>query len=67
MPLPFAADFGVVTRTLPAALVGVGRPGGWAFHTTEGYQQFASEAGLEAAVDTATVLALAAGRLTAPA
>ncbi|MFN8519632.1 MAG: M20/M25/M40 family metallo-hydrolase [Chloroflexota bacterium] len=67
MALPFAADFGVVTRTLPAALVGIGRPGGWAFHTTEGYQQFASEAGLDAAVDTATVLALAAVRLTAPA
>ena len=67
MPPPFAADFGVVTRTVPAALVGVGRPGGWAFHTTEGYEQFASEAGLEAAVDTATVLALAADRLTAPA
>jgi metal-dependent amidase/aminoacylase/carboxypeptidase family protein len=67
MPLPFAADFGVVTRTLPAALVGIGRPGGWAFHTPEGYTQFASEAGLQAAVDTATVLALATERLTAPA
>ncbi|MEZ4595783.1 MAG: M20/M25/M40 family metallo-hydrolase [Chloroflexota bacterium] len=66
-PLPFAADFGVVTRTVPAALVGIGRPGGWAFHTTEGYEQFASEAGLEAAIDTATVLALATDRLTAPA
>ncbi len=64
MPLPFATDFGVVTRTLPAALVGIGRPGGWAFHTQEGYRQFASEAGLEAAVDTATVLALATERLT---
>jgi metal-dependent amidase/aminoacylase/carboxypeptidase family protein len=64
-PLPFAADFGAVTRTVPAALVGIGRPGGWAFHTTEGYEQFASEAGLDAAVDTATVLALAAERLTA--
>lgn len=66
MPLPFAADFGVVTRTVPAALIGIGRPGGWAFHTTEGFQQFASDAGLEAAVDTGTVLALAAERLTAP-
>jgi hypothetical protein len=65
-PLPFAADFGVVTRTVPAALVGVGRPGGWAFHTTEGYEQFASTDGLDAAVETATVLALAADRLTAP-
>jgi metal-dependent amidase/aminoacylase/carboxypeptidase family protein len=67
MPLPFATDFGVVTRTMPSALVGIGRPGGWAFHTTEGYEQFASEAGLDAAVDTATVLALAAERLTGPA
>ncbi len=56
-----------MTRTLPAALVGIGRPGGWAFHTPEGYAQFASDAGLEAAVDTATVLALATERLTAPA
>jgi hypothetical protein len=47
--------------------VGIGRPGGWAFHTPEGYQQFASEAGLQAAIDTGTVLALAADRLTAPA
>ncbi len=66
MPLPFAADFGVITRMVPAALVGVGRPGGWAFHTPEGYAQFSSDAGLDAAVDTATVLALAAERLTAP-
>lgn len=67
MALPFAADFGDVTRVVPAALVGIGRPGGWAFHTPEGYEQFASAAGLEAAIDTATVLALAAERLTAPA
>jgi metal-dependent amidase/aminoacylase/carboxypeptidase family protein len=67
MALPFAADFGVVTRTLPSALVGIGRPGGWAFHTPEGFEQFASEAGTDAAIDTATVLALAAERLTAPA
>lgn len=67
MPLPFATDFGTVTRTVPSALLGVGRPGGWAFHTTEGYGQFASEAGLQAALDTATVLALATDRLTAPA
>lgn len=67
MALPFAADFGDVTRVVPAALVGIGRPGGWAFHTPEGYEQFASEAGLNAAIDTGTVLALAAERLTAPA
>lgn len=67
MALPFATDFGAVTRVVPGALVGIGRPGGWAFHTTEGFEQFDSAAGLEAAVDLGTVLALAAERLTAPA
>ena len=67
MALPFAADFGDITRVVPAALVGIGRPEGWAFHTTEGYEQFASAAGLQAAIDTGTVIALAAERLTAPA
>lgn len=67
MPLPFATDFGDITRVVPAALVGIGRPEGWAFHTQEGYEQFASDAGLQAAIDTGTVLALAAERLTAPA
>ncbi len=64
--LPFATDFGAITRRVPSALIGLGRPGGWAFHTPEGAVQFASEAGLEAALDVATVLALASERLMAP-
>jgi len=65
-PLPFATDFGAVTRRVPASLVGVGRPGGWAFHTPLGEQQFASDEGLAAATEIAEVLVLAAVRLTAP-
>ena len=65
-PLPFATDFGSVTRRVPASLVGVGRVGGWAFHTPLGAQQFASEEGMVVATDIAQVLALAAVRLTAP-
>lgn len=64
--LPFATDFGNVSRRVPAALIGLGRPGGWAFHTDEGAAQFASPAGVDAAVDLATVLALAVVRLTQP-
>jgi metal-dependent amidase/aminoacylase/carboxypeptidase family protein len=67
MALPFATDFGAITLRVPSALVGLGRPGGWAFHTPEGAAQFASEAGVQAGVDVAVVLALAAERLTAPA
>jgi metal-dependent amidase/aminoacylase/carboxypeptidase family protein len=64
-PLPFATDFGAVSRRVPSALIGVGRPGGWAFHTPLGEQQFASEDGVTAALAMAEVLALAASRLTA--
>ena len=35
-PLPFATDFGSISRRAPAALIGVGRPEGWAFHSDEG-------------------------------
>ncbi len=63
--LPFATDFGSVTRRVPGSLVGVGRAGGWAFHTPLGVEQFASDAGVAAASDIAQVLALAAVRLTA--
>jgi metal-dependent amidase/aminoacylase/carboxypeptidase family protein len=66
-PLPFATDFGAVSRRVPSALIGVGRPGGWAFHTPLGREQFASEDGLRAALAMAHVLALASVRLTAPA
>jgi metal-dependent amidase/aminoacylase/carboxypeptidase family protein len=65
-PLPFATDFGSVTHRVPGSLVGVGRVGGWAFHTPVGEQQFASDEGIAAATDIAQVLALAAIRLAAP-
>jgi hypothetical protein len=66
MPLPFATDFAAITRRVPSALIGLGRPGGWAFHTPEGASQFASEDGVAAAMDVATVLALSVLRLGAP-
>jgi hypothetical protein len=66
-PLPFATDFGNISRALPAALIGVGREGGWAFHADEGAAQFASEDGFDAALTIAKVLALAAVRLGVPA
>ncbi len=62
-PLPFATDFGNVSRRVPAALIGIGRPEGWAFHTDEGAAQFASDAGGDAAMTIARVLALATTRL----
>jgi metal-dependent amidase/aminoacylase/carboxypeptidase family protein len=61
--LPFATDFADISRRVPSALIGIGRPGGWAFHTERGAQQFASCDGLEAATTTAAVLALSAIRL----
>jgi metal-dependent amidase/aminoacylase/carboxypeptidase family protein len=62
-PLPFATDFGNITQRVPGALIGVGRPEGWQFHTTEGAREFQSPAGLESAVGIAEVLALTAIRL----
>jgi hypothetical protein len=50
---------------VPSALIGVGRPEGWAFHTPEGERQFASEDGVSAALAMAQVLALSAARLAA--
>jgi metal-dependent amidase/aminoacylase/carboxypeptidase family protein len=64
--LPFATDFGNISRRCPAALIGVGREGGWSFHTDEGAAQFASSAGEEAALTIARVLALAAMDLAEP-
>jgi metal-dependent amidase/aminoacylase/carboxypeptidase family protein len=64
--LPFATDFGNVSRRCPAALIGVGRKGGWAFHTDEGAAQFASSDGEAAAMRIAQVLALAATDLSEP-
>lgn len=66
-PLPFATDFAAIAERVPAGLIGVGRPGGWAFHTGQGAAQFASPGGLDLAADMATVLALATVRLTEPA
>jgi hypothetical protein len=63
-PLPFATDFGNISQIVPAALIGVGREGGWAFHTDEGADQFASRDGEEAGLTLAQVLALATARLT---
>ena len=65
--LPFATDFGNISRRCPAALIGVGRPGGWAFHTDEGAAEFASQDGEDAALTIAQVLALAAVELCEPA
>lgn len=62
-PLPFATDFGNVSRRVPAALIGVGRPGGWSFHTDEGARQFASSDGLDAGLTLARVLALTSARV----
>jgi metal-dependent amidase/aminoacylase/carboxypeptidase family protein len=62
VPLPFATDFGNVSQLVPAALIGIGRPGGWSFHTDEGAEQFAAD-GADAALTIAQVLALAAWRL----
>jgi metal-dependent amidase/aminoacylase/carboxypeptidase family protein len=65
-PLPFATDFGNISQRVPSALIGVGHPGGWSFHTDEGARQFAAPDGEEAALGIARVLALAAIRLTEP-
>jgi metal-dependent amidase/aminoacylase/carboxypeptidase family protein len=61
-PLPFGTDFGNVSQRVPAALIGIGRPGGWAFHTDEGARQFEQD-GQECALAIARVLALASVRL----
>jgi metal-dependent amidase/aminoacylase/carboxypeptidase family protein len=63
-PLPFATDFGNISHRVPAALIGVGRDGGWAFHTDEGAEQFASPDGEAAGRTLSQVLALATARLT---
>lgn len=61
--LPFATDFGNITQRVPAALIGIGRPDGWSFHTDEGAAQFASADGVEAAMQIAGVMALTTARL----
>ena len=64
-PLPFGTDFGNVSQRVPSALIGIGRPGGWAFHSDEGAEQFAQD-GEECALSIARVLALAAARFLHP-
>ncbi|MFQ5426280.1 MAG: M20/M25/M40 family metallo-hydrolase [Gaiellales bacterium] len=61
--LPFATDFGNISRRVPAALIGIGREEGWNFHTDDGARQFASGAGEEATLRLAQVIALSATRL----
>jgi metal-dependent amidase/aminoacylase/carboxypeptidase family protein len=63
--LPFGTDFGNVSQQVPGALIGIGRPGGWAFHTDEGAEQFARD-GEGCALSIASVLALASVRLLEP-
>jgi metal-dependent amidase/aminoacylase/carboxypeptidase family protein len=65
-PLPFATDFGNISQRVPAALIGIGRPGGWRFHTDEGAREFAGPDGEAVAMGIARVLAAAAIRLTEP-
>jgi metal-dependent amidase/aminoacylase/carboxypeptidase family protein len=63
--LPFGTDFGNVSQRVPSALLGIGRPGGWAFHSDEGAEQFKQD-GEECALSIAQVLALASVRLLQP-
>ena len=63
--LPFGTDFGNVSQRVPSALIGIGRPGGWAFHTDEGAKQFEQD-GEECAISIARVLALTSYRLLQP-
>ena len=55
--LPFATDFGNVSQRIPGALIGMGRAGGWHFHTELGAEEFASWEGHEVAAQLAVVLA----------
>ena len=65
-PLPFATDFGSISHRVPAALIGVGRPEGWAFRTNQVAPSWPQTANVDVAVDIATVLALATVRLSEP-
>jgi metal-dependent amidase/aminoacylase/carboxypeptidase family protein len=64
--LPFATDFGNVSQRVPAALIGVGREGGWGFHRDRGIDEFAGAEGKELAESISRVVGLAAVRLTVP-
>ena len=58
-PLPFATDFGNISRRAPSALIGTGRQGGWRFHNLEGDREFRSSDGRQVMMVTAEVLARA--------
>jgi metal-dependent amidase/aminoacylase/carboxypeptidase family protein len=64
--LPFATDFGNVSQRVPAALIGVGRPEGWTYHRDAGIDEFAGPEGKQIAESIASVIGLAALRLTLP-
>jgi len=57
-PLPFATDFGNISHRVPGALIGVGREGGWAFHTLKGTEEFGAEEAERVMFGIADVLAL---------
>lgn len=59
LPLPFATDFGNITQRLPSALIGIGRKGGWKFHSLEEAKEFTSETANQVMRETAEVLAVA--------
>jgi len=61
--MPFSNDFGNICQQVPAALIGISRPGGWAMHTDEGAAQFASAEGEELARTMAEILTLTTARL----
>jgi metal-dependent amidase/aminoacylase/carboxypeptidase family protein len=61
--MPFSNDFGTICQEVPAALIGISRPGGWAMHTDEGAEQFASAEGEALAQTMAAILALTSVRL----
>jgi metal-dependent amidase/aminoacylase/carboxypeptidase family protein len=62
-PLPFATDFGNISRRAPSALIGTGREGGWRFHNPEGDKEFQSSDGQQVMMVTAEVLARAITRV----
>ncbi len=62
--LPHATDFGYISRAMPAALIGLGRDGGWAMHAEEGAAQFAGAEGEAVGLAIAQVLAFACSRLS---
>ncbi len=60
--LPFATDFGNISHRAPAALIGIGREGGWGFHTALGAEQFQGEEGRAFVQPYGEIMALAAVR-----